>query len=368
MGTGALATNSSGDQNTAFGYQALNLNTTTGNSTGVGYLALSVNTNTSNSALGARSLQQNTTGTSNSGFGALSLYSNTTGSANVAHGADALRNNTTASNNTALGYQAGYSNTVTSDNTFIGFQAGYTSNAASARNGNTAIGSLAGYFLTTGTANTFVGGNNATGFGAGYYVTTGSKNTIIGGYGGNQNSVDIRTLSNYIVLSDGDGYPAFWGLGGASGYMRLQAGRLEFPATQNASSDPNTLDDYEEGSWTPTYVFSGGNGTAAFNTSAATYTKIGNMVLVNLYFNFTKGTASGDFTVTGLPFAANTRSPCAIFWDGGGAASNTLTSEIVTSTIVFNLAPQSTSYATVLNASQMNANPYPRLTCSYRIA
>ena len=36
-------------------------------------------------------------------------------------------------------------------------------------------------------------------------MTTGSKNTILGAYSGNQGGLDIRTASNYIVLSDGDG-------------------------------------------------------------------------------------------------------------------------------------------------------------------
>jgi hypothetical protein len=38
-------------------------------------------------------------------------------------------------------------------------------------------------------------------------MTTGSKNTILGGYNGNQGGLDIRTSSNNIVLSDGDGNP-----------------------------------------------------------------------------------------------------------------------------------------------------------------
>jgi hypothetical protein len=38
-------------------------------------------------------------------------------------------------------------------------------------------------------------------------ITTGSKNTIIGNFAGNQGGLDIRTASNYIVLSDGDGNP-----------------------------------------------------------------------------------------------------------------------------------------------------------------
>jgi hypothetical protein len=46
---------------------------------------------------------------------------------------------------------------------------------------------------------------------SGYNVTTGQNNTILGRHNGNQNSLDIRTASNYVVLSDGSGYPnAYW--------------------------------------------------------------------------------------------------------------------------------------------------------------
>lgn len=68
---------------------------------------------------------------------------------------------------------------------------------------NTAIGADA---LTANTASN----NTAVGYQAGYLVTTGSKNTIIGSYNGNQNGLDIRTSSNHIVLSDGDGTPRGW--------------------------------------------------------------------------------------------------------------------------------------------------------------
>jgi hypothetical protein len=60
--------------------------------------------------------------------------------------------------------------------------------------------------LTTGVSNTFIG-VSATVSASGALVTTGSKNTILGPYSGNQGSLDIRTSSNYIVLSDGDGNP-----------------------------------------------------------------------------------------------------------------------------------------------------------------
>jgi trimeric autotransporter adhesin len=123
---------------------------------------------------------------------------------NTVHGYQALNSNTTGATGVAIGYQAGYTNSTGPHNTFVGAQAGYSSTGGE----NTCVGRTAGYSISTGTGNTFVGpGNGATSNGAGYYVTTGSKNTIIGGYNGNQGSLDIRTASNYIVLSDGDGNP-----------------------------------------------------------------------------------------------------------------------------------------------------------------
>lgn len=180
--------------------------------TAVGASALAANTTgLQNSAFGISVLASNTTGSSNSAFGRQALASTTTGGSNTAVGVDALVSNTTASNNTAVGYQAGYTNTTGTENTFIGYQAGYTSNYnGEAR--NTAVGRSAGYGLTTGRYNNFFGAG--TSGGSGELVTTGSKNTILGGYNGNQGGLDIRTASNYIVLSDGDGRPVGYLNGG----------------------------------------------------------------------------------------------------------------------------------------------------------
>jgi hypothetical protein len=118
----------------------------------------------------------------------------------------ALNANTTASNNVAVGFQAGYSGTTGNTNTLIGKSAGYSNTVG---NGNVIIGHEAGYFCT-GSSNTFVGGGiSGVVGGAGVLMTTGSKNTIIGNYSGNQGGLDIRTSSNNIVLSDGDGNPRF---------------------------------------------------------------------------------------------------------------------------------------------------------------
>ena len=187
-----------GSYNTAVGYTALYTNTTGEQNTAISREALySCTTGSNNTAVGHASLYSLTTGTDNTGFGRASGSSITTGTNNTAVGQQALYLNTTASNNTAVGYQAGYTNSTGANLVAIGYQAGYTSNA----NNSTYVGYYAGQ-ATTGALNTFVGVN-----GVGYLVTTGSKNTIIGGFSGNSGGLDIRTASNYIVLSDGDGNP-----------------------------------------------------------------------------------------------------------------------------------------------------------------
>ena len=127
-------------------------------------------------------------------------------STNTAVGASALGANTTASYNTAVGYQAGYGNTTGEINTTFGYQSGRT---LSTGNYNTLIGAKAGFSLTSGSSNCFIGSWGQTN-GAGHDITTGAKNTIIGSYTGNQGGLDIRTLSNRVVLSDGDGNPRLY--------------------------------------------------------------------------------------------------------------------------------------------------------------
>ena len=226
FGVNALAlAGNTGD--VAVGNNAGSLKTTTSDtaqSTFVGYYAgAAVNTGVDNTFIGGVAGRNTTTGGNNVVLGGYSFFTNTIGSYNVSIGKDSLRSNTTASNNTAVGYQAGYTNATGSANSFFGYQAGYTSAVSSTTAGNTCIGAVTGYGLTTGTYNTFVGfGASVGGVGAGYYVTTGSKNTILGGYNGNQGGLDIRTLSNYIVLSDGDGNPRMWSDG--SGNFTINSG------------------------------------------------------------------------------------------------------------------------------------------------
>lgn len=80
---------------------------------------------------------------------------------------------------------------------------------------------------------------------------------------------------------------------------------ITFPAAQSASSDANTLDDYEEGTWTPNLLFgSGSTGmTFASNGRVGTYTRIGRLVYCTLWIQLSaKGSSTGNGVITGLPF------------------------------------------------------------------
>jgi hypothetical protein len=87
------------------------------------------------------------------------------------------------------------------------------------------------------------------------------------------------------------------------GAIQLSAG-VGFPATQVASSDANTLDDYEEGTFTPTIIGSTTAGSATYSTQAGNYTKIGRLVTVQMYIGWTGHTGTGDMSISGLPFTS----------------------------------------------------------------
>lgn len=86
------------------------------------------------------------------------------------------------------------------------------------------------------------------------------------------------------------------------------AGQIIFPATQNASSNANTLDDYEKGTWTPVLTFATpGDLSVSYSIQQAWYEKIGRTVIAHCALQtsaFTFTTASGNVQVTGLPFTA----------------------------------------------------------------
>ncbi len=110
-------------------------------------------------------------------------------------------------------------------------------------------------------------------------------------------AVAVATKANLATPSFTTGI----GVGAAS----AGTGGIAFPATAVAVADANTLDDYEEGAWTPVPTAISGAFTTV-GTVSGTYTKVGR--LVSLYYSIIitdKGTGSAGMLVSGLPFAAS---------------------------------------------------------------
>ncbi len=186
-------------RNIGIGYRTFLTLSTGDNNIAIGYNA-SYYTNTSdNVAIGPYCLDGTDGGSGkNVAIGAYAMTSNlTTGCfANVALGYRAGNQITSGNDNVLIGYDAGDQITTGSDNVAIGYQALDNINT---ENYNVAIGHSA---LGGASSSNY---STAVGYRAGLLISTGSHNTILGSYTGNQGGLDIRTLSNRIVITDGGG-------------------------------------------------------------------------------------------------------------------------------------------------------------------
>ena len=130
---------------------------------------------------------------------------------------------------------------------------------------------------------------------------SGSGGLSVGASGGN---LTLFSGSNSAVLSSTGLKTATTISVGAATPSTSGAG-ITFPATQSASSNANTLDDYEEGTWTPTITAYAGSITAY--TSQGSYVKIGRIVFATVYAVVSNaGTASGAYIISNLPFSLAT--------------------------------------------------------------
>jgi len=88
-----------------------------------------------------------------------------------------------------------------------------------------------------------------------------------------------------------------------TGDIILSSGKgITFPSAFSDNTDANTLDDYEEGSWTPVIEGQTTAGVGTYTTQIGTYTKIGKVVIIGMTVNWTAHTGTGNLILTGLPF------------------------------------------------------------------
>jgi hypothetical protein len=85
------------------------------------------------------------------------------------------------------------------------------------------------------------------------------------------------------------------------GVLQLKSG-ITFPATAVAATDPNTLDDYEEGTWTPVVEGTTTAGTGTYSGRGGNYYRIGSATLIRGDVTWTAHTGTGNLRISGFPF------------------------------------------------------------------
>jgi hypothetical protein len=130
------------------------------------------------------------------------------------------------------------------------------------------------------------------------------------------------------------------------------SGGVVFGATGGDVSS-KTLDDYEEGTFTPTAFGTSVAGTTTYASQTGSYTKVGDTVHVDIYISWTAMTGTGDLRIGGLPFTSSSASnyyaigtivPLQGFtWPSGKTQINPLIDDSATAMSIYGSATDSNS-------------------------
>jgi hypothetical protein len=145
---------------------------------------------------------------------------------------------------------------------------------------------------------------------------------------------------------------------------------IDFSATPGTGTS-ELLSDYEEGTWTPTLVSSGGGSVVM--SSSARYVRVGQLVFVGVeaYGVSTSGLSAGNLSITGLPFACNANSTAITYFDVAGATSASAGSVVAyasnSTTISLYKSENTTVNVVSLAVSDLNASITIRFNGTYSV-
>ena len=178
-----------------------------------------------------------------------------------------------------------------------------------------------------------------------------SLNAVTGtGTNGDLLLIPRSSTTANIVFATGNGTPTVKAVldssGGLKTYSTIGVGNtapstsgagITFPATQSASTDANTLDDYEEGTFTPTDASGAG---LSFSSAYGRYIKVGKFVTAWIDITYPSTASGSNAAIGSFPFTA-----------GGGGSNPAFTGSPGYSTASRNMVLEinSSTTATVLN-------------------
>ena len=181
-------------------------------------------------------------------------------------------------------------------------------------------------------------------------------------------SLKIHNIGSQLVLGSGiagnyeittsTGNKLDFTLSGVATYLSiLPTGGITFNGDTAAA---NALDDYEEGTWTPSFIF--GTGSATYTIQSGTYTRIGRSVTIQMYISVnTVSSVGGTLEIQGMPYGAASGTIGSVsIWGQGMDASAKQWVGVVTgaSTTMrlynYNAGSLTNPAATLLNGSTMN--------------
>jgi hypothetical protein len=230
--------------------------------------------------------------------------------------------------------------------------------------------SFSDYQLSLSDTRVFSSSPYATVVFGGKYNTAGT-NTIFGFVkGAKENATDgnnagflaLGTTSNGGSETERARFNSTGALVFAGGTTTANGIGITFPATQSASSDANTLDDYEEGTWTPSV-----GGTATYSSQTGTYTKIGRLVYIRGTIQISVIGTGSTQVISGIPFAAATNSPIPVGYCASLALSiNSVVGDLASTTMYF-AASTSTAAGYTQNAAVFGSSTYMNIGGSYQV-
>jgi hypothetical protein len=171
---------------------------------------------------------------------------------------------------------------------------------------------------------------------------------------------DKGVQSSGVTLDDSNNISGINNLtaGGLVDLSGASAGQIKFPGTQHGSSNVNTLDDYEEGTFTPGVTFGGAFVGGTYGTQIGRYTKIGNRVFYSFYFVLSsKGSSTGSALLTGLPFTS-----AAAVTSGAGYINNSSAASNVVATVGSGVATITPNYFSGGNVAALSNTDFGNST------